>query len=60
MSAGIQYTMIVPEYFFAGIAADLAEFFIRVGDIPLHIGVGDDDGLIDRILFFDQFLMRLR
>ena len=58
MNAGFQDAMVGADQFLAGIAADPAEIVVGVGDASFHVGNGDDDRLIDRILLLDQFLMR--
>ena len=52
--------MILAQQLFAGIAADLAETIVDVSDVTIQVGVADEDRLIDRILLFNQFLVRLR
>ncbi|OIQ67016.1 hypothetical protein GALL_514110 [mine drainage metagenome] len=56
MRAGIQNAVVPPQQFRAGISTDFAEIIVCIGDGTAQIGHRDDDGLIDCILFLQQFL----
>ncbi|MDP1582789.1 MAG: hypothetical protein Q8M18_05100 [Bradyrhizobium sp.] len=56
MRAGVQNAVVPPQQFRTGVSADLAEIIVGIGDAAGQIGHRNDDGLIDRILLFDQFL----